>query len=575
MKKHSSRNTTACWKQGENSKRLVILLVLSSLLIVTVPRLDFPQKRKPARPNQSAGLPLTLEVVIKALKILGRSEMAQKNKVLVAEIRARGVDFAMSTTIEHRLRRAGASSRLLLAVRKGFSGVQPIVNSEQPGPGKTTEVNNGRAVKPNSPVPANSDPSLVPPTVDSKLNTAPIPESVFREISGKRKVLVNATGAVRDKITTRLREASWLEVVKTAKEAEIAVIYESSSYLAFKKIQTRVPSLVNAPTNAPITDLVIKAPTDEPKFDGVVFETQACGILAITIRDPKGHVPRVIWHGREDDETFASAADTLIERLISSLQMLELLLPRDFLEVEKSRVSSELNALLRNDDAWQSAQTSVPFVPQEMPARWPSSVGPEPFPTPRPEVVAKLAAKLPKNSQPVPTPAPVVRPIDQLPVYIPQPTPTPWRAPIFSAPPAPVRTTDPFSLGLEPEPLEEENLPPRLNTEGKFPEILGKQRVLVRVISPAGDTLYVDKMTARLREYGRLSIAYTAKDAEFALNFFAWNDGAKGGTLIVTIRDPAEHLPRVLWRGGIKGNDACDKLVKRFIKELKVLRNEK
>jgi hypothetical protein len=117
----------------------------------------------------------------------------------------------------------------------------------------------------------------------------------------------------------------------------------------------------------------------------------------------------------------------------------------------------------------------------------------------------------------------------------------------------------------------EENPNRRLNTEGQFSDILAKRKVFVNVTGTAGY-----KITTRLKEYGRLEIVPTVQNAECAINYFTWLDGSKGGMLIVTIRDPTERLPRIIWRGiDVKNRDSFDKLAKRFISELKKLRGEK
>lgn len=134
-----------------------------------------------------------------------------------------------------------------------------------------------------------------------------------------------------------------------------------------------------------------------------------------------------------------------------------------------------------------------------------------------------------------------------------------------------------------------------LNTTGTLIEILDKRKVFVNVMGEAGD-----KITARLREYGELEIAKTAGRAEFAINYYGWSEerphhsskfyslgGATyvtvtGGEMIVTIRDASQGVPRIIWRNkdddsssGFRGNDAFNKLIKRFIRELKKLRGEK
>ncbi|HKQ53655.1 MAG TPA: hypothetical protein VJT74_14870, partial [Pyrinomonadaceae bacterium] len=120
------------------------------------------------------------------------------------------------------------------------------------------------------------------------------------------------------------------------------------------------------------------------------------------------------------------------------------------------------------------------------------------------------------------------------------------------------------------------------NTEGKFSEISNKRKVFVNVEGEAGE-----KITARLREYGRLEIVKTAGEAEIAVNYFSVSRVeaiarvVTGGTIIITIRDPLQHVPRIIWQkddtdgGWLKRGDAFDKLIKRFISELKKLRGEK
>jgi hypothetical protein len=135
-----------------------------------------------------------------------------------------------------------------------------------------------------------------------------------------------------------------------------------------------------------------------------------------------------------------------------------------------------------------------------------------------------------------------------------------------------------------------------LNTTGKFPEIANKRKIFVNVGGKYGD-----KMISRLRAYDGLEIVRTAREADFALSFYDWAFEerlppdprnplgefglervkiVKGGTLIVTIRDPSERVPRVIWRkddtsGGVfKRGEAVDKLTRRFIDELKKLRGE-
>jgi hypothetical protein len=126
----------------------------------------------------------------------------------------------------------------------------------------------------------------------------------------------------------------------------------------------------------------------------------------------------------------------------------------------------------------------------------------------------------------------------------------------------------------------------RWNTDGTFPEISDKRRVFVNVRGEAGE-----KITARLREYGRLEIVQTTEKAEFAIHYYPFVGGqyvfmgqantVTGGGLIITIPDPLQHIPRVIWRhddndgGWLKKGTAYDKLVKRFISDLKKLRGEK
>ncbi|HEV3470999.1 MAG TPA: hypothetical protein VG148_16870 [Pyrinomonadaceae bacterium] len=129
--------------------------------------------------------------------------------------------------------------------------------------------------------------------------------------------------------------------------------------------------------------------------------------------------------------------------------------------------------------------------------------------------------------------------------------------------------------------MREEKL---LNTTGEFTEILGKRKVFVNVTGQAGE-----KITARLREYGGLEVVRTAREAEFAVHFFylseIWvGDGGvirtvitPRGKMIITIRDPSKGVPRIVWQnedidgGRFRKNEAFNKLIERFITELKEL----
>jgi hypothetical protein len=130
------------------------------------------------------------------------------------------------------------------------------------------------------------------------------------------------------------------------------------------------------------------------------------------------------------------------------------------------------------------------------------------------------------------------------------------------------------------------------NATGALSEIADRHKVFVNIRGEYGD-----RITARLKAYGRLEVVKTAVEADFAVSYYdwadderdvgpttslgVWDEGTKavtGGTLIVTIRDPSERMPRVIWRnddtdgGRLKRGDAIDKLSKRFINELKRLR---
>jgi hypothetical protein len=136
-------------------------------------------------------------------------------------------------------------------------------------------------------------------------------------------------------------------------------------------------------------------------------------------------------------------------------------------------------------------------------------------------------------------------------------------------------------------------------TIGAFSEIADKRKVFVNI---RGD--YGDKITARLRADGGFEIVRTAREADFTVWFYDWAreeriprlpypyqpgvlplpdtiKNVTGGTLIITIRDPSQHVPRIIWQkedtdGGVfRKGDACEKLVRRFISDLKKLRGEK
>jgi hypothetical protein len=123
--------------------------------------------------------------------------------------------------------------------------------------------------------------------------------------------------------------------------------------------------------------------------------------------------------------------------------------------------------------------------------------------------------------------------------------------------------------------------------EGKFPEISDRRKVFVNIEGETGS-----KIIARLREYGRVEIVQTAREADFAVHFYHRyknyyiNEGGPimiggSGTMIITIRDPSQGLPRIIWRkddtdgGMFRKGDAVDKLIERFISDLKKLRREK
>jgi hypothetical protein len=251
-----------------------------------------------------------------------------------------------------------------------------------------------------------------------------------------------------------------------------------------------------------------------------------------------------------------------------------LLLPKDFLELESKRENWERQQALK---AYSSTLTlEQPDWPaQPKPSRDPWQTPPPWFATPTPmiyppidaEKYAKVFGRPPPRT--LATPVPIVRePVARVPVYIPDPTPRPLERPIFVDPAPSIDSTDNVLIRLLH--LSEQNPHPRINTKGQISEMLGKTKVFVNATG-----LAADRITARLREYGRPEIVLTAAEAEFAVNYFTRIDGSKGGALIVTIRDPNERLPRILWRDDLKNSDAFDKLVKRFIKELRKLRGDK
>ncbi len=120
-----------------------------------------------------------------------------------------------------------------------------------------------------------------------------------------------------------------------------------------------------------------------------------------------------------------------------------------------------------------------------------------------------------------------------------------------------------------------------LYTTGEFAEILGKRKVFVTGDSVEGT------IASKLRSYSGLEIVETDAEAEFAVHFYFTSylspsmERGRTGSLIITIRDPVRRVPRIIWwksdsdGGLIKRGSADDKLVKRFISELKKLRGEK
>lgn len=262
----------------------------------------------------------------------------------------------------------------------------------------------------------------------------------------------------------------------------------------------------------------------------------------------------------------------------------DLLLPANYLELVKKW--SDWESLHHPMCLVQkSARLDVPY-PQPTPRGDTIFV----MPTPDPWRQRPLATPPPSMRRstgiPISKPTPLTLPRDQVPIYIPRATPTPI-AEIYRDVyvPCPSPTQNPLligesasssTLGTSPwfdsqkKSLAEKN-PNRLpNSTGEFAEISGKRKVFVNAT-----ILAHLKIEARLSEYGRVEFAFTAGEADFAVNYFSWIDGSKGGTLIVTIRDPKEPLPRIVWReGDLKNSDAYDKLVKRFIKDLKKLRGE-
>lgn len=112
----------------------------------------------------------------------------------------------------------------------------------------------------------------------------------FSELSGKRRVIVNAdSAATADKLTARLREYSGLEIVKTAREAEFALN-------------------VNSWTGGTLT------------FMGIPTKTFKGGSLIVTVRDTSLPIPRIIWRHTEDGD--GGAFDKLAKRFIRDLKKL-------------------------------------------------------------------------------------------------------------------------------------------------------------------------------------------------------------------------------------------------------------
>jgi hypothetical protein len=423
---------------------------------------------------------------------------------------------------------------------------------------------NNRAGTPSTPM-AKPDTDLLPQTSYAYGLLGSIPESAFREISDKRKVFVNVTGEVGDQLTARLRECGGLEIVKTAKEAEFALTFDSWSGYFSKAPSLSLSDIANQQNPDPVFAVPKKTPTP---FSPDNLESRTGGTLIATIRDPTKNVPRIVWSGQDTDGLFSRAADKLTERFITAWKELDILLPNDFLQAESKRRNWEgvkQPRYLIEQNVLQAEAAPTPNIWQPSPP-WLVQPTPTPFPTIDPEKFRKVFGREPPRA--LATPVPIVPPKDQIPVYFPPPTSTPLPPQIILSPAPAARTEDSLAEMLTPR---RENSYRPLNTIGQFSEMLGKTKVFMNATGPSRE-----RIMARLREYGRPEIVFTAQEAEFALNYFNWIDGSKGGTLIVTIRDPNERLPRIVWReGDLKSSEAFDKLVKRFINELKRLRREK
>jgi hypothetical protein len=131
-----------------------------------------------------------------------------------------------------------------------------------------------------------------------------------------------------------------------------------------------------------------------------------------------------------------------------------------------------------------------------------------------------------------------------------------------------------------------------LNTSGSLSDISNKRKVFVNFTGSIGD-----KIIAKLGTYGGLEVVKTAVEADLAVNLYYWEREERsppqglfgeqtvkdvtGATMIVTIRDPSQRIPRIVWRnddtdgGWLKRGEAYDKLIKRFISEVKKMRGER
>lgn len=126
-------------------------------------------------------------------------------------------------------------------------------------------------------------------TLESRSRQVVYTKGEFSELSGKRRVIVNAeNAAMADKVTARLREYSGLEIVKTAGEAEFAININTYSHSG-------------------------------DVFMGIT-KTFTGGSMIVTIRDTSLPIPRIIWSHTEGGAD--GAFDKLAKRFIRDLKKL-------------------------------------------------------------------------------------------------------------------------------------------------------------------------------------------------------------------------------------------------------------